>query len=97
MSAYDAYCHVGSYAVTLKVLTVVIQVLASYINPGKQIPKDVGVQEAAAADDEDKDACDQNVLPTLLPELFSQSCLIPALSSYLRNDSGNVQHDKFFS
>lgn len=29
-----------------------------------------------------------NALPSVLIELLSQSCLIPAMSSYLRNDSG---------
>lgn len=29
-----------------------------------------------------------NALPSVLLELLSQSCLIPAMSSYLRNDSG---------
>jgi baculoviral IAP repeat-containing protein 6 (apollon) len=75
-------------------IVVVKQVLASYINPGKQIPKDVGAQEASAAEDEDKDANGQNLLPPLLPELLSQSCLIPALSSYLRNDSGTLVKSK---
>jgi len=27
------------------------------------------------------------VLPDVVPEMLSQSCLVPALSSYLRNDS----------
>lgn len=29
-----------------------------------------------------------SALPAMLQELLSQSCLIPAMSSYLRNDSG---------
>lgn len=28
-----------------------------------------------------------NLLPDVVPELLSQSCLVPAISSYLRNDS----------
>ncbi|KAI8505639.1 Baculoviral IAP repeat-containing protein 6 [Branchiostoma belcheri] len=46
-------------------VTCLLQVLASYINPGGH----------------------QTALPTIIPELLSHSCLIPALSSYLRNDS----------
>lgn len=47
-------------------VTVLLQVLASYIGTGDQPQKE---------------------LPTQFPELLSTSCLIPALSSYLRNDS----------
>ena len=32
--------------------------------------------------------CEKNSLPVILFELLSQSCLVPAVSSYLRNDSG---------
>ena len=32
-----------------------------------------------------------SALPSCLPALLSQSCLLPALSSYLRNDSGNYK------
>lgn len=38
--------------------------------------------------DDDRIQTDSSPLPPLLPELLSQSCLVPALSSYLRNDSG---------
>ncbi len=31
---------------------------------------------------------EKNYLPVMLPELLCQSCLVPAMSSYLRNDSG---------
>lgn len=31
-----------------------------------------------------------SLLPSVLQELLSQSCLIPAMSSYLRNDSGRT-------
>lgn len=47
-------------------VTVLLQVLASYIGVGDQPQKE---------------------LPAQFPELLSTSCLIPALSSYLRNDS----------
>lgn len=48
-------------------VTVLLQVLASYIGLGGGQP--------------------QRELPTTFPDLLSHSCLLPALSSYLRNDS----------
>ncbi|XP_043255701.1 baculoviral IAP repeat-containing protein 6 [Colletes gigas] len=47
-------------------VTVLLQVLASYIGPGGQ---------------------KQRELPSPFPDLLALSCLLPALSSYLRNDS----------
>ncbi|XP_076225750.1 BIR repeat containing ubiquitin-conjugating enzyme isoform X2 [Nomia melanderi] len=47
-------------------VTVLLQVLASYIGPGGQ---------------------KQRELPSPFPDLLAMSCLLPALSSYLRNDS----------
>ncbi|XP_076283788.1 BIR repeat containing ubiquitin-conjugating enzyme isoform X2 [Lasioglossum baleicum] len=47
-------------------VTVLLQVLASYIGPGGQ---------------------KQRELPAPFPDLLAMSCLLPALSSYLRNDS----------
>ncbi|XP_076164518.1 BIR repeat containing ubiquitin-conjugating enzyme isoform X2 [Ptiloglossa arizonensis] len=47
-------------------VTVLLQVLVSYIGPGGQ---------------------KQRELPEPFPDLLSLSCLLPALSSYLRNDS----------
>ncbi|XP_016842826.1 baculoviral IAP repeat-containing protein 6 isoform X2 [Nasonia vitripennis] len=47
-------------------VTILLQVLASYIGPGDQPQKE---------------------LPAAFTELLSRSCLLPALSSYLRNDS----------
>ncbi len=35
---------------------------------------------------------EKNSLPVILYELLSQSCLVPAMSSYLRNDSGLLCH-----
>ncbi|XP_057657017.1 baculoviral IAP repeat-containing protein 6 isoform X1 [Diorhabda carinulata] len=52
-------------------VTVLLQVLASYINPNDD------------ADDE----LTENVLPRAFYELLTQSALLPAISSYLRNDS----------
>lgn len=61
------------------------QVLASYINPA-------GSSNCHSADSSSADNRAQNssALPAVLQELLSQSCLIPAMSSYLRNDSGRL-------
>nr|CAH7748378.1 unnamed protein product [Callosobruchus chinensis] len=52
-------------------VTVLLQVLASYINPN----------------DEADEELNGDVLPTNFHELLAQSALLPAISSYLRNDS----------
>ncbi|XP_073817547.1 BIR repeat containing ubiquitin-conjugating enzyme isoform X2 [Musca autumnalis] len=61
-------------------VTVLLQVLASYINPGDRIPtpEEMPYHEMMKA---------SNELPNEFLTLLKQSCLIPALSSYLRNDS----------
>ncbi|CAG9807884.1 unnamed protein product [Chironomus riparius] len=63
-------------------VTVLLQVLSSYINPGDIIPNadsnSINYRESAL------NTCD---LPPLFIDLVQQSCLIPALCSYLRNDS----------
>uniref|UniRef100_A0A8C9ZQ87 Dual E2 ubiquitin-conjugating enzyme/E3 ubiquitin-protein ligase BIRC6 n=1 Tax=Sander lucioperca TaxID=283035 RepID=A0A8C9ZQ87_SANLU len=63
-------------------VTCLLQVLASYINPA-------GSSSPHSADGSSADSRAQNssALPAVLQELLSQSCLIPAMSSYLRNDS----------
>lgn len=53
-------------------VTVLLQVLASYINPNGE------AQEELA----------EEVLPPAFHDLLANSSLLPALSSYLRNDSG---------
>ncbi|KAL0964404.1 hypothetical protein UPYG_G00323370 [Umbra pygmaea] len=61
-------------------VTCLLQVLASYINPaGCVIHGDAPPGESRGHN--------SNALPPVLQELLSQSCLIPAMSSYLRNDS----------
>lgn len=63
----------------------VLKVLASYINPaGSSSCHNVDSSSA------DNRAQNSSALPTVLQELLSQSCLIPAMSSYLRNDSGRL-------
>ncbi|XP_055083393.1 baculoviral IAP repeat-containing protein 6 isoform X2 [Periophthalmus magnuspinnatus] len=59
-------------------VTCLLQVLASYINPS-------GSSGAHSSDSESRS--NTAALPSVLQELLSQSCLIPAMSSYLRNDS----------
>ncbi|XP_041418652.1 baculoviral IAP repeat-containing protein 6 isoform X6 [Xenopus laevis] len=61
-------------------VTCLLLVLASYINPaGCGINGEIQMNESRGHN--------SNALPTVLLELLSQSCLIPAMSSYLRNDS----------
>ena len=73
-----------------------IQVLASFINPGGLIPKEFEASSAGFDECNEKEDSDQSSLPALLPELLTQSCLVPALSSYLRNDSGTVSLTRGF-
>ncbi|KAG1667328.1 Baculoviral IAP repeat-containing protein 6 [Nymphon striatum] len=62
-------------------VTCLLLVLASYINPGGQVPANI------------KDSCNNDrsdsasLMPSIFAELLTQSCLLPAMSSYLRNDS----------
>ncbi|XP_078260781.1 dual E2 ubiquitin-conjugating enzyme/E3 ubiquitin-protein ligase BIRC6 isoform X6 [Rhinoraja longicauda] len=61
-------------------VTCLLQVLASYINHrGSNLPGDLHTDESRGQN--------SHALPSVLVELLSQSCLIPAMSSYLRNDS----------
>lgn len=60
-------------------VTCLLQVIASYINPGGKMPKDFDAASFGWHR--------HNLLPDVVPELLSQSCLVPAISSYLRNDS----------
>lgn len=53
-------------------VTVLLLVLASYINPGGKAQEELV----------------ENVLPPNFYKLLSNSVLLPALCSYLRNDSG---------
>lgn len=61
-----------------------MQVLSSYINPGDKIPLALQSEELISYH-EISDVAGE--LPTSFLTLLQQSCLIPALSSYLRNDS----------
>jgi baculoviral IAP repeat-containing protein 6 (apollon) len=61
-----------------------LQVLSSYINPGDIVPN----AETCDADITYRDSSEPCDLPPLFMDLLQQSCLIPALCSYLRNDSG---------
>ncbi|XP_064504616.1 baculoviral IAP repeat-containing protein 6 isoform X6 [Pseudopipra pipra] len=62
-------------------VTCLLQVLASYINPAGSTSN-----EETQTSHEGR-AQNSSALPSVLLELLSQSCLIPAMSSYLRNDS----------
>ncbi|XP_030370289.1 baculoviral IAP repeat-containing protein 6 isoform X2 [Scaptodrosophila lebanonensis] len=65
-------------------VTVLLQVLSSYINPGDCIPSELHGEDILAYH-EVRDVTHD--LPPLFQSLLQQSCLVPALSSYLRNDS----------
>uniref|UniRef100_A0A8C8S4L7 Dual E2 ubiquitin-conjugating enzyme/E3 ubiquitin-protein ligase BIRC6 n=1 Tax=Pelusios castaneus TaxID=367368 RepID=A0A8C8S4L7_9SAUR len=62
-------------------VTCLLQVLASYINPAGSI------SNGETQTSHEGRGQNSNALPSVLLELLSQSCLIPAMSSYLRNDS----------
>ncbi|XP_056669227.1 baculoviral IAP repeat-containing protein 6 isoform X17 [Monodelphis domestica] len=62
-------------------VTCLLQVLASYINPAGSSTN--GDPQSTS----ESRGQNSNALPSVLLELLSQSCLIPAMSSYLRNDS----------
>ncbi|KAL4237916.1 Baculoviral IAP repeat-containing protein 6 [Mactra antiquata] len=61
-------------------VTCLLQVLASYINPGGNVPDDFDSVDY-------EPSSERLLLPDIVPEMLTQSCLVPALSSYLRNDS----------
>ena len=61
-------------------VNVFLQVLASYINPGGDVPKDFESETCSFP-------AEKSLLPDVMYELLSQSCIVPAISSYLRNDS----------
>ncbi|XP_036324883.1 baculoviral IAP repeat-containing protein 6 isoform X2 [Rhagoletis pomonella] len=65
-------------------VTVLLQVLCSYINPGDKIPAALQSDEIMAYHEISEVFGE---LPALFMVFLQQSCLIPALSSYLRNDS----------
>ncbi|XP_052766452.1 baculoviral IAP repeat-containing protein 6-like isoform X2 [Mya arenaria] len=61
-------------------VTCLLQVLASYINPGGEMPESFSSEDYEASPE-------NSLLPDVVLDMLSQSCLVPALSSYLRNDS----------
>ncbi|XP_055678936.1 baculoviral IAP repeat-containing protein 6 isoform X3 [Lutzomyia longipalpis] len=64
-------------------VTVLLQALSSYINPGDKFPQSSSDDPGAY-----HEVCeDTPELPSIFFELLQQSCLIPALCSYLGNDS----------
>ncbi|CAH0728119.1 unnamed protein product, partial [Brenthis ino] len=66
-------------------VTVLLQVLVSYMNPGEKWPPEEGSQE----EDEPEEAGegDAHDLPPEFIDLVVNSSLVPAICSYLRNDS----------
>ncbi|CAK1550991.1 unnamed protein product [Leptosia nina] len=66
-------------------VTVLLQVLASYMNPGEKWPPEEGSQEAQEL--EETEEGDTQHLPQEFIDLVANSSLLPAICSYLRNDS----------
>ncbi|XP_050551225.1 baculoviral IAP repeat-containing protein 6 isoform X3 [Spodoptera frugiperda] len=64
-------------------VTVLLQVLASYMNPGEKWPPEEGAAESTDREDSD----DSHDLPAEFIDLIANSSLVPAICSYLRNDS----------
>jgi baculoviral IAP repeat-containing protein 6 len=65
-------------------------VLSSYINPGGAVPPNFFAEEDED-ESESESGPEQPQLPMLFHDLLQQSCLLPAVSSYLRNDSGKFR------
>lgn len=66
--------------------------LSSYINPGGAVPPNFFAEEDEdESESESESGPEQPQLPTLFHDLLQQSSLLPALSSYLRNDSGKFR------
>ena len=61
---------------------IIFQVLASYIRPFRKQSDSRGKEHSQSSTEGPYD------LAVALLELLEESCLVPALSSYLRNDSG---------
>lgn len=69
-------------------VTVLLQVLSSYINPCEDVSpmeQDADIMKCNDTSTKSKDS--NGELPGSVFDLLQKSCLIPALSSYLRNDS----------
>jgi baculoviral IAP repeat-containing protein 6 len=64
-------------------------VLSSYVNPGGAVPQNFFAEEDED-ESESESGPEQPQLPMLFHDLLQQSCLLPAVSSYLRNDSGKI-------
>lgn len=69
----------------------IVKVLSSYINPGGLRPCRFITVEDSESMDTQADPPPQP-LPPCIHGLLLQSCLLPALASYLRNDSGRLSY-----
>ena len=58
------------------------------MNPGEKWPPEEG---AAESTDRDGDSDDTHDLPAEFIDLVANSSLVPAICSYLRNDSGKCR------
>lgn len=75
-------------------VTVLLQAVAAFLNPRDSLPLRIhGPLSDSDSDDptDDRDRVPPARLPPLVPQLLQKSCLLPALCSYLRNDSGVLE------
>ncbi|XP_046401534.1 baculoviral IAP repeat-containing protein 6 [Ischnura elegans] len=75
-------------------VTVLLKVLSSFINPGGGVPSDFYEEDDLSSSGEENDrssgrdkTSSNPPLPPAFHDLLLRSCLLPAISSYLRNDS----------
>lgn len=64
------------------------QVLASYMNPGEKWPPEESSAEVDFVSDSERSESETQDLPAEFIDLIANSSLVPAICSYLRNDSG---------
>ncbi|XP_072169396.1 dual E2 ubiquitin-conjugating enzyme/E3 ubiquitin-protein ligase BIRC6-like [Diadema setosum] len=71
-------------------VTCLLKVLSSYINPAGSMGDCPTGEQAGSSEHPTSDLSEDqltSIFPPVFVELLTQSCLIPAMSSYLRNDS----------
>ncbi|KAI5632911.1 ubiquitin-conjugating enzyme domain-containing protein [Phthorimaea operculella] len=67
-------------------VTVLLQVLASFMNPGEKWPPEEST-ETEGEQTETENEVENNELPAEFVDMLAGSSLVPAICSYLRNDS----------
>ncbi|XP_071961824.1 dual E2 ubiquitin-conjugating enzyme/E3 ubiquitin-protein ligase BIRC6-like isoform X2 [Antedon mediterranea] len=80
-SGWDVEQALNKQKVEEEHVTCLLQVLSAFINPSGQLESKEGACEGMTEDQLSA------VFPPMFVKLLSHSCLLPAISSYLRNDS----------